>query len=935
MRGPPTLEGAARALAAEREEERVIQMKRVWNVELPVWNLFRISNFEFRVQGRRKTFMKDLAVTLKRNRGLFSICAVLSAAGVLVGRPALAQPNPDRNAYFGETHIHTSWSLDAWVMGNRVTGPDDAYKYAQGQTIKHPMGYDIKIDTPLDFMGVTDHSEYVGVTKEANTPGSYVSKLPEAQPLIIKDPNNQADIQRVFSYLLSLVDKPPIKAFMSPEVAGTVWKENVRIADENNHPGKFTAFCSYEWTSMPGNRNLHRNVFFRACDKVPPMPYSSMDSNKPTELWKWMDGQRKAGNELLAISHNANVSDGWMYPIDVDQATGRPIDAAWAASRDRNERLVEIKQGKGASETHPLLSPNDEFASYEMYEAILGLKPNVGRIDRITGSYGRQALKDGIAMQDVRGYNPYKFGMAGGSDSHNTGSPYRQDNFYGLHADADGTVERRFAGVMIGGTMDVRLENPGGLTGVWAEENTRSSLFDAMYRKETFGVSGPHIKVRFFGGWDYKTNALDAKDWVAQSYTGGVPMGADLPPMPSGAGTAPGMAPKFVVWAVKDPTSANLDRIQVIKGWTQDGQSFEKIYDVAWAGDRKPDKWSGRVPAIRSTVDLEKATYTNDEGAAELKTVWTDPDFDASLHAFYYARVLEIPTPRWTLIQAVKSGLPPPEIVPLTGQERAWSSPIWYTPSVDARQKAPAGMTVAELKKKGATQLNDAQLKALIVGKAFWLRNNVTGEQFFNSFTEEGQTVVFRVGNADMPSGFGNVGRDGYEGTTSHYKIDGGKLITMVSQDPYAFTFHKLGDTYYGARSNEFGYVNYEIIPAPTIAANPLTEIANHFSIELGLTEQQKQQIVPILKEEIKQMGALKKDASLSGVQKAEKLRQLGVSFDAKISPLLNQDQQAKFQAMREAMRRRIIEEMAKKAMQKVETEVSTWFVDAESGKKR
>ena len=627
------------------------------------------------------------------------------AAGVLgfAGSAALAQQrNPERDAYFGETHIHTSWSVDAWVMGNRITGPDDALKYAQGQTIKHPLGYDIKIDTPLDFMGVTDHSEYVGVTREANTPGSLVSKLPEAQPMIMKDPNSTEEQNRVFSYLLKLAASPPVKAFMNPKITSTVWKENVKIADENNHPGKFTAFCSYEWTSMPGNRNLHRNVFFRACDKVPDYPFSALDSKRPTDLWDWMDAQRKAGNELLAISHNANVSDGWMYPVDVDNTTGRPIDAAWAAARDRNERLVEIKQGKGQSETHPLLSPTDEFASYELYQAILGLPANVGRIDHITGSFGRQALKDGIAMQDVRGYNPYKFGMAGGSDGHNTGSPYRQDNFFGLHADADGSVDRRFAGVLIGGTMDVRLENPGGLTGVWAEENTRASLWDAMYRKETFGVSGPHIKVRFFGGWGFNKDIVNAGDWVKQSYAGGVPMGADLAPMPSGG---KGTAPTFVVWAVKDPTSANLDRIQIIKGWTQNGQSFEKIYDVAWSGDRQPDKWTRRVPAIQSSVDIEKATYTNSVGSVELKGVWTDPEFDASLHAFYYVRVLEIPTPRWTLIQAVKSGLPPPDVVPLTGQERAWTSPIWYTPSAEARKSAQAGTTVADLKKKGAAAL--------------------------------------------------------------------------------------------------------------------------------------------------------------------------------------------------------------------------------------
>jgi hypothetical protein len=823
--------------------------------------------------------------------------------------------NPDRNAYFGEEHIHTSWSVDAWVMGNRITGPDDALKYAQGQTIKHPLGYDIKIDTPMDFMGVTDHSEYVGVTKQANTPGSAVSKMPEAQPLILKDPNNPADQQKVFLYLLTLTSKPPIKAFMTPEVAGTVWKENVKIAEENNHPGKFTAFCSYEWTSMPNNRNLHRNIFFRDCAHVPAMPFSSLDDNHPEALWNWMDTQRKAGNELLAISHNANVSDGWMYPVDLD-SYGRPIDAAWASSRDRNERLVEIKQIKGASETHPLLSPTDEFANYEMFSGLLGLPPDVGRIDHIHGSFARQALKDGIAMQDTRGYNPYKFGMAAGSDSHNTGSPYRQDNFYGGHASADGTIDRRLAGVMLGNTIDVRLENPGGLTGVWAEENTRASIWDAMYRKETFGVSGPHIKIRFFGGWGYNKDILNAGDWVHQSYANGVPMGADLPPMK-------GTAPTFVVWAVKDPTSGNLDRIQIIKGWTKNGQSFEKIFDVVWSGDRKPDKWSGRVPAIQSTVDLEKATYTNDVGSTELKKVWTDPEFDASLHAFYYARVLEIPTPRWTLIQAVKAGVPPPDVVPLTGQERAWSSPIWYTPSADARKNAPASMTVADLKAKGATTLGDAQLKALLVGKAFWVRNNATGEQFSVSYTAEGQSNVWHIGrNATTPSSYGNPVRDGYQGTTTPYKIENGKVVTTISQDPFAVTVYKLGDTYYGARSNEFGYANYEMIPTPQFVQNPLTAMLDQFSIELGLNEQQRQQILPFLQDEAKQLGALKKNTALKPLDKIEQLKQIGSAIDAKITPLLDPVQQKKFQALRDEKRRELIEKMGSQAIQKAEAKI-------------
>jgi len=853
------------------------------------------------------------------------------AGGGAVPAEERVEKNPDRNAYFGEEHIHTSWSVDAWLMGNRITGPDDAYKYAQGQTIKHPLGYDIKIETPIDFMGVTDHTEYVGITKQANTPGSAVSKLPEAQPLILHDPNNQAEITRAFNYLLHLASSPPIKAFMTPEVAGTVWSENVKIADQNNHPGKFTAFCSYEYTSQNNNINLHRNIFFRDCAKVPQMPFSAMDSWHPEDLWKWMDEQRKAGNELLAISHNANLSSGWMYPVDVD-SFGRPIDAAWAESRMRNERLVEITQIKGQSETHPLLSPNDEFASYELLEGLLGLPANVGRIDKIQGSYGRQALKDGITVQDVRGYNPYKFGIAGGSDSHNTGSPYRQDNFYGGHAQIDGTVDRRMAGVLAFGTLDVRLENPGGLTGVWAEENTRASLWDAMYRKETFGVSGPHIKVRFFGGWGYKPDILKAKDWVHQSYTNGVPMGQDLQEMPQGG---KGTAPTFVVWAVKDPSSANLDRIQIVKGWTQNGQSFEKIFDVVWSGDRKPDKWTGRVPAIQSTVDIQNATYSNSVGSTELETVWSDPEFNPGLHAFYYARVLEIPTPRWTLIQAVKAGVPPPDMVPLTGQERAWSSPIWYTPSADARKSSPAGMTVADLKAKGATQLNDAQLKAFIVGKAFWVRNNVTSDTFSVSYTVDGDSIAWHIGKyTTLPSYVGNPILNGYQGNTSPYKIEGGKLTIKVAQDPYSITIYKLGDTYYGARSSEFGYANYEMIPSPQFVLNPLNAALNLFSIDLGLNAEQKQQVVPIIQQEIPKLEALKKNTSLKPVDKLEQLKQIADELDSKIMPLLNADQQKKFQEIREEHRRQLIEKIGGELVQKAETSAALFFDQHAQSKK-
>ena len=743
-----------------------------------------------------------------------------------------AQPNPDRNAYFGETHVHTSWSLDAFSIGNSVTTPADAYKYFKGEPIKHPLGYDVKIDTPLDWAGVTDHSEYAGVVQMANEPGSPVSKIPAAQPLILKE-RSVAEMTRVALYAINvLVAGPPVKALMSPEIAGTVWKRNVALADQANEPGKFTAFCSYEWTSMPNNMNLHRNIFFRDCAKVPATPFSALDSFHPVDLWNWMDGQRKAGNELLAISHNANLSDGRMFPIEVD-TKGRPIDAAYAASRVRNEPLIEIKQLKGTSETHPLLSPNDEFASFELMSVLLG-NPS-GRIAHIVGSYARQALKDGIAMQDAKGMNPYKFGFGAASDSHNTAVPYRQDNFFGGHSFADGTIEARMGGNLVGGFFDARTEGTGGLTGVWAEENTRASIFDALARKETFAVSGPHIKLRMFGGWEYTADMLGSADWVKAGYAKGVPMGGDLPPLKA-------KAPTFIVWATKDPTSGNLDRIQIVKGWTKSGQSFEKIFDAVWAGDRKPDKWTGAIPPIGSTVNIEEATYTNTIGAVELKGVWTDPEFDPSVHAFYYARVLEIPTPRWTTIQAKKLGVAPPDVVAATIQERAWGSPIWYTPSAEARKNAKAGVTVADLKKKGAIALNDAELKKLIVEKSTWLQNTVTGDKYMIIYSAlgkgsatksltpsdpnyntqrfpatDGQLQLRYVGRKmAVPSLVGNAAEAGYLGEIRNYFIANGKIVNALAGTPIEIAVYKVGEKYVGARSNEFGYANYEITQAPT-----------------------------------------------------------------------------------------------------------------------
>jgi len=581
---------------------------------------------------------------------------------------------------------------------------------------------------------------------------------------------------------------------------------------------------------MPNSMNLHRNVFFKECSHVPLAPFSALNSYHPEDLWNWMDGQRKAGNELLAISHNANLSDGRMYPVDFD-TEGRPIDAAYAASRTRNEPLVEMKQLKGTSETHPLLSPNDEYAGFEIMSVLLGNPP--GRVPHIVGSYARQALKDGLALEDTRGFNPYKFGFGAASDSHNTGVPYRQDNFFGGHSFTDGTIEVRMAGNLVGGFFDARTEGTAGLTGVWAEENTRASIFEGMKRKETFAVSGPHIKVRLFGGWEYAASMLADKDWVKAGYAKGVPMGGDLPP-------AKAKAPTFLVWAVKDPTSGNLDRIQIVKGWAKSGQSFEKIFDVVWSGDRKADKWTGVVPPVGNTVDVENATYTNSIGAVELKTVWTDPEFDPSLHAFYYARVLEIPTPRWTTIQAKKLGVAPPDVVAATLQERAWSSPIWYTPSAEARRSAKPPVTVASLEKQGAVALNDDQIKALIERKSLWFQNNVTGDKYMVVYgalgkggdvdkkltpseadymtqqfpANQGQFQVRYVGKTVNQSLAGDSIAASYLGTSRTYNVAHGRIVTELVGTPIEISVYKVGDKYIGARSNEFGYANYELIPA-------------------------------------------------------------------------------------------------------------------------
>jgi hypothetical protein len=736
---------------------------------------------------------------MKRRVNITRIFLTLVAVSFGLTSLSAQEKNPDRNAYFGETHIHTSWSFDAFIYGNTKAGPEDAYKFAIGQTITHPAGYPIKITRPLDFMAVTDHAEYVGVIPMANDPNSSLSKQPIAEQLKVR---GKEDMTRVYLLLgNSILKNAPIKELVSSEVAGGIWKQMVAIADKYYQPGKFTTFAAYEWTSTPDNRNMHRNIIFKDSKKVPEAPFSSIDSDHPEDLWNWMNTQRKAGNELLAISHNANLSDGIMFPLEVD-SKGRPIDAAWAHERVNNEPLTEIHQLKGTSETHPRLSPNDEFADYELLTYLLG---GIERAPKVHGSYIREAWQNGLAMQDSRGYNPYKMGVVGASDSHDTAAGYSQSDYFGGHALVDATPEARVSGKKEVG-LNMGLISTGGLGGVWAEENTRESIFAAMQRKETFGTSGVRIKVRLFGGWDFGPDVLNQKDWVKTGYGQGVPMGGDLP-------QKAGKEPTFIVWAVKDPDDGNLDRIQIVKGWSKSGQIFEKIYDVAWSGNRKPDPATGKVPAVGNTVDVKNATYTNSIGAVELKKVWRDPEFDPSLHAFYYARVLQIPTPRWTTYDAKKLGVPPPNFAPATVQERAWTSPVWYSPSEEeARKGEKHSVTVAELQSKGATALDDAQLKELVIGKTFRVRNRVTGDRFEILYGKNGRRLITSVNGKQPAAGeIGDVLHTGELGSPAQYEISGSHIITTIQMTPFEVTVYKLGDKYVAARSNEFGYANYEV----------------------------------------------------------------------------------------------------------------------------
>ncbi|MGD8866543.1 MAG: DUF3604 domain-containing protein [Gemmatimonadales bacterium] len=586
--------------------------------------------------------------------------------------------------YWGDTHLHTGLSMDAGAFGARLL-PDDAYRFARGEELTSSTGLQVKLSRPLDFLVVADHSDNMG----------FFPRLFSGDPAFLADPTGKRWYEMVQAGGESGVEAAVeiIVAFSQgtfPEALASLpgsrayrdaWDLMIDAAEDYNDPGRFTAFIGYEWTSNTGGNNLHRVVIFRDDgDRAGVVePYTTLKplgSDNPRDLWKWMNAyEDKTGGQVLAIAHNGNLSNGIMFPI-LDSFTGRSFDRAYAETRAKWEPLYEATQIKGDGETHPFLSPNDEFADYETWDQG-NLDLSVAKKDEMLQyEYARSGLQIGLELQRQLGVNPYKFGMIGSTDSHTGLATAEEENFFGKHSGVEPSPVR-YKHPMAeapNGRYESWAMVSSGYAGVWATENTREALFDAMMRKETYATTGPRMLVRFFGGWEFTQADAQHRLPANVGYTKGVPMGADLPPAPADK------APTFLVAALKDPLSGNLDRIQIVKGWLDSrGERHEKVYDVVWSGDRQPGS-DGKLPPVGNTVDVANATWTNTIGAPELITVWTDPDFDPAVPAVYYARVIEIPTPRWTAYEAYRFGITLPAEVSMTTQERAYTSPIWYTP---------------------------------------------------------------------------------------------------------------------------------------------------------------------------------------------------------------------------------------------------------------
>tara|TARA_B100000767_G_scaffold258228_1_gene266741 strand:+ start:5995 stop:8013 length:2019 start_codon:yes stop_codon:yes gene_type:complete len=565
--------------------------------------------------------------------------------------------------FFGELHVHSSNSPDAYITGVR-SSPEDAYRYAKGQSINHISGIKISNRSPLDFMAVTDHAEYMGILPALSNPTGPLANTWYGKEILSGDPvRYQKATQKI---LFSLSGTPPkaIAEITAESITSPIWQGYVELAEKYNEPGVFTTFVGYEWTLIPNSQNLHRNIIFKGTD-VPALPFSAFDSDKPEALWQWMEQARANGSDVLAIPHNSNVSDGTMFALN--DSWGNPISEQYAKLRMRNEPLVEMSQIKGTSETHPSLSPNDEWADFEILQELLGGQ----RIGKISGSYVREAYLNGLALQQEKGFNPFQFGMLAASDSHNASVPVEEDNYTGKLG-VDATAESRRGGSFINSQSS--LYGASGLAGVWAHENSRSALFEAMQRKEVFATSGPKMAIRLFAGNYPKT--IKATGLPSQElYLKGVAMGNVVNSEHLVENNLP-----LYVWALKDKDGHNLQRLQIVKGWYDKGELNEAVFDVACSDGLSPNPNTHRCPNNNAGVDLTNCSVEKNKGNTQLATVWRDPSFNKDQAIFYYARVLENPSCRWTTWDALRNDWPLLDNVPATIQERAWSSPLWYHP---------------------------------------------------------------------------------------------------------------------------------------------------------------------------------------------------------------------------------------------------------------
>ncbi|WP_245223164.1 MULTISPECIES: DUF3604 domain-containing protein [unclassified Ruegeria] len=583
---------------------------------------------------------------------------------------------------WGDTHLHTSLSLDARAFGVLLS-PADAFRFARGEEVTTSHGLQAKLSRPLDWLVVSDHSDAMGAMNEIVAGNATLMRDPTLRDW--NDRLNQGGDVALGATMEVIETFAGISGGALPEAIAdrrfvqSVWDDFTKTADAFDDPGSFTAFIGYEWTSTEGGNNLHRNVIYRddAIRARQMLPFTTAETFNPEDLWDWMERyEEETGGRVLALAHNGNVSNGLMFPVETNPDTGEPLTGDYAERRAKWEPLYEITQIKGDGEAHPFLSPNDEFADYETWD-VANLGPVPKEDWMLQYEYAREAFKNGLKLEQQLGTNPYKFGVVGSTDSHTALATAQEDNFFGKHSGVEPEPGRwqhvvgEFEATRILGWQMAAS----GYAAVWAQENTRDSIFDAMERKEVYGTTGSRITVRFFGGWDFDASDAQSRLPAKIGYEKGVPMGGDLQAAPDDAS-----APSFLVAALKDPYSGNLDRIQIVKGWlTADGETQEQVFNVVWSDDRVIDD-AGKLPSVGNTVDVETGTFTNSIGAPELIIVWTDPEFDPEQKAFYYARVLEIPTPRWTVYEAVRFGDEIPNDVPTSTQERAYTSPIWYTP---------------------------------------------------------------------------------------------------------------------------------------------------------------------------------------------------------------------------------------------------------------